>query len=270
MLTFKSSDVDKLYPIEKTKVCIFHLPGILTVPLVDVSSVYGWLLSTTTGCEERRPLWESVATSSSSVTHSSNSMSATCTSKAQRRWLTKAQVRRTPACLGISSVPGSTLYPCQTGQQTGPPCLSPQHGRTLPASAGPPWLWYRQAQGGWWTRPSTEALDQPPYSGSPSPEKSQKGDEMLGMGTSHWAHRLCIIIIKHLFCFCHGLSDDAGCSGVISDGDERTGGRPAGGWSHSWRRGDGILWCGNLHTQKTPFQHQNNSTFFIWRTSGWI
>lgn len=53
-------------------------PGIFTVPLVEVSSVYGWLLSTTTGCEDRRPLCESVATSSSSVTHNSSSMSATC------------------------------------------------------------------------------------------------------------------------------------------------------------------------------------------------
>ncbi len=53
-------------------------PGIFTVPLVEVSSVYGWLLSTTTGCDDSRPLWESVATSSNSVTHNSSSISATC------------------------------------------------------------------------------------------------------------------------------------------------------------------------------------------------
>jgi len=70
------------------------VPGILTVPLVEVSSVYGWLLSTTTGWEESRPLWESVATSSSSVTHSSSSMSATCGRREERSdwlWLTSAE-----------------------------------------------------------------------------------------------------------------------------------------------------------------------------------
>ena len=63
-----------MIPRRNSRRCI---PVILTCPAKEVSSVYGCGLSCTTGWARDRPESRSAATSSSSVTHSSSSISAT-------------------------------------------------------------------------------------------------------------------------------------------------------------------------------------------------
>lgn len=139
-----------------------------------------------------------------------------------------------------------------------------------------------QAQAGWWTHPGTEVLGQPLYSDSQSPEEKQKTE-------NQWEHMLGLKSLPavrqtHFFGLRHGLGYDAGCSGVIGNGDERTR-RGSTGWgSHCWWWGDGIFGWGNLSIhgkykfklfftfkitlkfQTDTLKHLDSPPFFLWHS----